>query len=220
LLRRTLNDLRSVSIAMAPVKRKGNDPDESNPASKKQRVKATDSKKGAPKKERKPDGASKKKPETKPNPVPESTTKTAVVSVLRDEAPAFPRGGASLLTPLEKKQIHIQATRDVLFEQHGGGEADGLASGDDEGADYKDTAKATTPKSKRKRKDKGKTANEQSEKPGVRVEPLNFKVLIAIPCALLRWTLLIRIIEACFRVTNSRSSGCYRFPRCHNCSTE
>jgi rRNA biogenesis protein RRP5 len=178
LLRITLNDLTSVSIAMAPVKRKGNDPDESNPASKKQRVKATDNKKAAPKKERKPDGASKKKPETKPNVELEPTTKPAVVSVLRDEAPAFPRGGASVLTPLEKKQIHIQATRDVLFEQHGGGEVDGLASGDDDEADYKDTEKSTAPKSKRKRKDKGRaaTANEQAEKPSVRVEPLNFKV--------------------------------------------
>src|ERR1700712_1393200 len=34
-----------------------------------------------------------------------------------DEEAAFPRGGASLLTPLEHKQIQIEATRDVLFEQ-------------------------------------------------------------------------------------------------------
>ena len=38
-------------------------------------------------------------------------------SILRDEERAFPRGGASALTPLEYKQIQIQATRDVLFEE-------------------------------------------------------------------------------------------------------
>lgn len=32
------------------------------------------------------------------------------------EEAAFPRGGASILTPLERKQIHIEAERDVLFE--------------------------------------------------------------------------------------------------------
>ncbi|RKF58865.1 rRNA biogenesis protein rrp5 [Erysiphe neolycopersici] len=35
----------------------------------------------------------------------------------QDEA-AFPRGGGSILTPLEHKQIQIQATRDVLFEHN------------------------------------------------------------------------------------------------------
>src|SRR5271163_964569 len=41
------------------------------------------------------------------------------ISKLRDEEVAFPRGGASILTPLEHKQIQIEATRDVLFEQQG-----------------------------------------------------------------------------------------------------
>jgi rRNA biogenesis protein RRP5 len=35
----------------------------------------------------------------------------------KGEEAAFPRGGASILTPLEHKQIHIEAERDVLFEQ-------------------------------------------------------------------------------------------------------
>lgn len=42
------------------------------------------------------------------------------LSILKEEEPAFPRGGASVLTPLEYKQVHIQATQDVLFEQSTG----------------------------------------------------------------------------------------------------
>lgn len=42
------------------------------------------------------------------------------ISKLRDEDVPFPRGGASVLTPLEHKQIQIDATRDVLFEQQSG----------------------------------------------------------------------------------------------------
>ena len=53
------------------------------------------------------------RPEKKPKPSP-STSK---LSVLRSEEPSFPRGGASILTPLEHKQIQIQAKQDVLFEQ-------------------------------------------------------------------------------------------------------
>ncbi|KAL9033237.1 MAG: hypothetical protein Q9214_007609 [Letrouitia sp. 1 TL-2023] len=37
--------------------------------------------------------------------------------VLKPEELAFPRGGASVLTPLEHKRIQIQAKNDVLFEQ-------------------------------------------------------------------------------------------------------
>ena len=40
-------------------------------------------------------------------------------SILKDEGRAFPRGGANALTPLEYKQIQIQATKDVLFEENG-----------------------------------------------------------------------------------------------------
>ena len=41
-------------------------------------------------------------------------------AVLRDEELAFARGGASILTPLEHKQIQIKAKQDVLFEQETG----------------------------------------------------------------------------------------------------
>ena len=38
-------------------------------------------------------------------------------STTPNEQPAFPRGGATLLTPLEQRQIQAQATHDVLLEQ-------------------------------------------------------------------------------------------------------
>jgi len=82
----------------------------------------------------------------------------------RDEEGAFPRGGASILTPLEHKQIQIEATRDVLFEQ--GTKEDG--EGD-----------AVTP-ARKKSKSKGgnKMSNEQAEEEedSVKIEGLSYKV--------------------------------------------
>jgi rRNA biogenesis protein RRP5 len=53
-------------------------------------------------------------------------------SVFKDEEKSFPRGGASVLTPLEHKQIHIKANQDVLFEQSTGTKRTG-GGGDDDG---------------------------------------------------------------------------------------
>jgi rRNA biogenesis protein RRP5 len=44
-------------------------------------------------------------------------SKAVAISTLANEQPAFPRGGAGILTPLEKKQIRAEAERDVLVEQ-------------------------------------------------------------------------------------------------------
>lgn len=76
-----------------------------------------------------------------------------------EEEPAFPRGGASVLTPLEHKQIQIEATRDVLFEQS--------------------TSKPTeSKKRKTKGKDKSKKGGEviEPEEAVVKIEGLNYKV--------------------------------------------
>ena len=51
-----------------------------------------------------------KQPQQKPVNAP-------TVSRLKDEEPLFPRGGGSVLSPLEHRQISIQAKQDVLFEQ-------------------------------------------------------------------------------------------------------
>jgi rRNA biogenesis protein RRP5 len=72
---------------------------------------------------------------------------------------------------LEHKQIQIEATRDVLFEQEGGKssrlEADGAA----------DNA-AMRKKSKAKSKGKGKkgTENAEPEEQSVKIEGLSYKV--------------------------------------------
>ena len=65
------------------------------------------------------------KPQSKPHANSSQSTKTsqqkpastAGVSRLKEEEPLFPRGGGSVLSPLEHRQISIQAKQDVLFEQ-------------------------------------------------------------------------------------------------------
>lgn len=110
-----------------------------------------------------------------------SDLKSTELTVLRDDEPSFPRGGGSVLTPLEKKQIHIQATKDVLFEQKGSKKSsDNFAVGDDdediEMDDAEDNATSTKLSRKRKAKSKKRAKEEANEKQGVRIEGLNFKV--------------------------------------------
>lgn len=52
-------------------------------------------------------------PLTKADNTPELTKS----KLIRDEENAFPRGGASALTPLELKQVANEAAGDVLFEK-------------------------------------------------------------------------------------------------------
>ena len=105
------------------------------------------------------------------------------LTVLRDDEPSFPRGGGSVLTPLERKQIQIQATKDVLFEQKGAkGSSGHFAAEDDEDdedvqmGDADNTTAAA--KKSRKRKTSGKKGAEKDaqDKQAVRIEGLNFKV--------------------------------------------
>lgn len=90
------------------------------------------------------------------------------ISRVREEEVAFPRGGASVLTPLEHKQIQIEATRDVLFEQ--GTKSLRVADEDVEVASHG----ARQQKSKKK----GKQGIEvvESEGDSVKIEGLNYKV--------------------------------------------
>lgn len=112
-----------------------------------------------------------------------SDLKPTELTVLRDDEPSFPRGGGSVLTPLEKKQIHIQATKDVLFEQKGSKKSsDNFAVGDDdediEMDDAEDNATSTKLSRKRKAKSKKRAKEEANEKQGVRIEGLNFKRIV------------------------------------------
>ncbi|KAK4152072.1 hypothetical protein C8A00DRAFT_35248 [Chaetomidium leptoderma] len=94
---------------------------------------------------------------------PKSPAKPAADSVVtKSEEPLFPRGGGSVLTPLEQKQISIQAKKDVLFEEQSTGQ------------------KGETATRKRRRKsradDSGTTAVKDEDE--VKVEGLNFKRLV------------------------------------------
>jgi rRNA biogenesis protein RRP5 len=114
--------------------------------------------------------------ESKPAKAPSGKAQNAAPkSVFNDEEKSFPRGGASVLTPLEHKQIQIQATQDVLFEQAGlkrTGE-DGLSDG------ASDAGEQEAPKSGKKRKSKKSKKSHQTdeaEEEAVRVEGLSLQV--------------------------------------------
>ncbi|KAF6222079.1 hypothetical protein HO133_001165 [Letharia lupina] len=105
------------------------------------------------------------------------------LSILREEEPAFPRGGASILTPLEHKRIQIQAKQDVLFEQSTGKKAARNEFEDEENdEDMPDQLSGPTEKSKSKSKskprdNKGKK-NGGVEKAALRIEGLSYKRLV------------------------------------------
>lgn len=91
----------------------------------------------------------------------------------REEEAAFPRGGASVLTPLEHKQIQIEATRDVLFEA--GAKASNV------GVDGEEQSVAKKHKSKPKPKTKGKVGAEPVvEEETIKIEGLSYKVRMAL----------------------------------------
>ncbi|KAI1107271.1 nucleic acid-binding protein [Jackrogersella minutella] len=100
---------------------------------------------------------SKSSPNSKP---PVAST----VSRLKEEEPLFPRGGGSVLTPLEHRQISIQAKQDVLFEQESG-----------QGA-----KKSERPSKKRKTKvsKDGKSGKINQDDESAKIESLNYKRLV------------------------------------------
>jgi rRNA biogenesis protein RRP5 len=63
-----------------------------------------------------------------------SVSQPPKASILRDEGTPFPRGGSSVLTPLEQKQIRIKAREDVLFEQKNGRSLEKEFEYEDEGS--------------------------------------------------------------------------------------
>ncbi len=117
----------------------------------------------------------KARPEKKHKP----STSTQKLSVLREEEPAFPRGGASILTPLEHKQIQIQAKQDVLFEQSTG-KRPARKEFEDEENEGEMPAQPSGPTQKSKSKSKPRDRKDQrksaTEEAGVRIEGLSYKV--------------------------------------------
>lgn len=86
----------------------------------------------------------------------------AIATIKKDEEPIFPRGGGSVLTPLEHKQITIEAKRDALFEEE---------------SSSKTSKKGDKESKKRKRKSKDKdVAKPVRDDKAVRIEGLNYKV--------------------------------------------
>lgn len=110
----------------------------------------------------------------------DKSQKPKAVSVLTKEQAAFPRGGAGLLTPLERKQIQAKATRDVAREQKQGKDLFG-----EEGKTLSDTSEEellsgvdteVKKPTKKPRKKKAKSADAATAaEPEVRIEGLSYK---------------------------------------------
>ncbi|KAL8999375.1 MAG: hypothetical protein Q9169_001801 [Polycauliona sp. 2 TL-2023] len=100
----------------------------------------------------------------------------------RQEEPSFPRGGASVLTPLEQKQIQIQAKNDVLFEQETGKKAPKHEFVDEENEpdNFSDHDRPLAKASKKlKPRPKPSSAKPESKgEKGVRIEGLSYKRLV------------------------------------------
>jgi rRNA biogenesis protein RRP5 len=89
------------------------------PIEKKRKTGPTNDSFARPRKPDDKDGRPSKRPraEEQRDERPKANTAATKLSKVREEDAAFPRGGASVLTPLEHKQIQIEATQDVLFER-------------------------------------------------------------------------------------------------------
>ena len=117
------------------------------------------------------------RPEKKHKP----STSVQKLSALRAEEPAFPRGGGSILTPLEHKQIQIQAKQDVLFEQNTGKKPLRNNYEDEENdGDMPEQASGLTKKSKSKSRsrprDQKSKKRDAVQETVVRIEGLSYKV--------------------------------------------
>jgi rRNA biogenesis protein RRP5 len=144
-----------------------------------------------PSAKRKPEAAPTKPPSKRPKTDPGSKPETPVkeekkdqkprpVSVLTKEQPAFPRGGASLLTPLERKQIRAKAARDADREQKPTEDLFGRGDGaPDTESDEGERAKIETqPKRRERQRTKGKKKSDStaaSTKAEVQIGGLSYK---------------------------------------------
>lgn len=149
---------------MAPVKRKAQ--------TEEREVKRSKADRSAPAPDKRQNTENKEKHDER-NPVK--------ASILQQEERAFPRGGASVLTPLEHKQIKIQAERDVLFEQSGNKKQKTENYSDDEDEDAAAGADSAAAPSKKKRKTKAEKRAAKSaddSKPSVKIHGLSYKNIV------------------------------------------
>ncbi|RMD43542.1 hypothetical protein DV735_g1530, partial [Chaetothyriales sp. CBS 134920] len=118
------------------------------------------------------------KEETKPK-----KERAPVKSVLSKEQAPFPRGGADVLTPIEKKQIQAQAVRDAVKEQAGSSDLfsstaapDNDSAGEEKGAN----GKSEQPKDRKKKnasRKKSKKAEADAEPETTKISGLAYKRL-------------------------------------------
>ncbi|KAK3623162.1 rRNA biogenesis protein rrp5 [Elasticomyces elasticus] len=101
--------------------------------------------------------------------------KAVVKSVLQAEDRSFPRGGGSVLTPIERKQIRAQADRDVLFEAETGQKAPGLE--DEEAQLFSEDEKPAKVVKKKEFKGK-KDGKVKVEGSGIKIQGLSYKTLV------------------------------------------
>lgn len=99
--------------------------------------------------------------------------KPVAKSVLSQEERSFPRGGASVLTPIEQKSIEARAERDVLFEQQTG-QKPVRAEDDDFFDDDEEAAAAEKSSKKKKAKQSGSPKIPGS---GIKIHSLSYKAL-------------------------------------------
>ncbi|USW50057.1 Putative rRNA biogenesis protein Rrp5 [Septoria linicola] len=99
--------------------------------------------------------------------------KAPLKSILQQEEKAFPRGGGSVLTPIERKQIEAQAERDVLYEQETGQKADAK---DDDGALFDERESA--PAKKKRKTGRKSDGLPQVEGSSVKIAGLSYKTLV------------------------------------------
>ncbi|RDW94919.1 hypothetical protein BP5796_00682 [Coleophoma crateriformis] len=151
---------------MAPIKRKSAPTNDSFMRSQKP-APAED----RPTKRARPDESSEK--DSKPTSAASRVPQAPKISRVREEEVAFPRGGASILTPLEHKQIQIEATRDVLFEQ-------GAKSSKPDGNNVDGESAPQKKKQKVQGKIKTKKSSEatEPEEESVKIEGLSYKRLV------------------------------------------
>jgi rRNA biogenesis protein RRP5 len=160
---------------MAPVKRKLGGEEAVSSKSANKRPKSDKTKSDKPSTAKSSSGGSKSS--TREAVAVEKKPKAAATSILSKEQAAFPRGGAGLLTPIERKQIQAKASRDVAREAQNPKDlfGDGPTIDEDDEDEFGSAAEEDTQKTKKKsRKDKARKAGADDE-PERRIGGLNYK---------------------------------------------
>ncbi|KAM0513380.1 hypothetical protein ACHAPE_007844 [Trichoderma viride] len=142
---------------MSTLKRKdapgGNPP----PKSAKNFKEARPTKKEAPAKDAKPAAKAHRNTDA----ATEERAKAPIISVLKDDEPVFPRGGGSVLTPLEQKKIQMEAKADAIREE-----------------EFETSAKPQKKKVKKSAAKGDKKTEKTADEDTIKIESLNFKRLV------------------------------------------